>query len=361
MEDWVKILLLILAAIVVLILWSNMSVSPSDETLGASRWQGEEDIVERVRALQASQKSTEGLPAPEYDAVFYPPPAVTEYITSIQFEHLENEEPKFDVAYQPVNQFTLVKPREYTLDAFKQATRDQIEFMKTLMHQMFDHLRVKVRMSNTTFNQAFTSAHDGNKRFIKNWRSSELELDLLTTYQQKLCDTIWLDFQAVFYKNGYNIDPAGRSARVDIANSFISGGHRTRLTETGFENSQNLTETSHNLDGIGTKPRDHGVQFDRIHPDEKARTAKKYVERIFDELTDHYKYVIRDMPPKEFGQRSGEIMETGMEILVHYLGTNDGYPGQVDLDGFVEQVEESMRETLFEILMENSVDITQFD
>ena len=368
MNDLGKLIILGLAILVVIALWRSTSTNSNGnggghntETLGAARWVGQPDIVERVRALRSAQITREKQPTPEYDAVFFPPPAVTQYITSVQFEHLQNEEPKFDLDYQPINKFQLVIPSTKTLEAYKTATREQIQYLKQQLHRLFDRLRSRVRMSNMTFNMPFKSAHDWNERFIRNWRDPEVQEDLLISYLHKVNDQIWSDFQSMFYKAGYNVDPSGRSARVDIANQYItSSGRDARLTQAGFDNPQNLTETAA-IDGISDKPRNIGTFFDHIRPEDKAHAARKYVDRIYNDLVDHYKYQIRDMPPNAFAARAGEIQTTGLEILVHYLASNDGTPTKYDLDAFIDQVEESMRESLFGILMDNSVDITQFD
>ena len=364
MDNLTKAVLVVLVLLVMLVWWNSsrkMSENDVGETLGAAQWQGSPDAVMRVRNLRAAQMNVEKQPPPSYDPIFFPAPAITEYITSVQFEHLQNREPHFDLDYQPINQFQLVRPSNHTLDAYKQATRDQIEFLKIQCHKLFDGIRERTRMTNMTFNMPFKAAHDRNVRFIRNWREPEVRSDLLVAYLHKLNDEIWVDFQAMFYKHGYNVDASGRSARVDIANSFIArNGHNGRLTETGFENVQNLTETAE-IDGISDKPRNIGVFFDHIRPDDKARAARKYVERIYNDLLDHYKYQIRDVQPEKFRMRVGEIHTTGLEMLAHYLSINDAAPSKNDLDIFTDQVEESMRETLLEILKDNSVDITQFD
>ena len=80
---------------------------------------------------------------------------------------------------------------------------------------------------------------------------------------------------------------------------------------------------------------------------------------MFRKLVDKYKFIIEDMPADEFRARAIEITDTGNELLMHYFINET--PTKQQLDDFSAEVEDSMRESLFGILMDNKIDVSQFD
>ena len=86
--------------------------------------------------------------------------------------------------------------------------------------------------------------------------------------------------------------------------------------------------------------------------------AERHLNQTYSHLLDRYKYIIGDMDGNTFRKRAPEIIQTGQELMDHFIVES---PSKVKLKQFSSEVDESMKESLFEILIDNGVDLPHSD
>jgi len=310
----------------------------SRQTLDArTRFAGEKD----VSIGQQPIVKTENL-----DPIFYPSPAISERIQSVQWSHIEDQMSHFDLDYQPHNKFQLVSTDVSSVDGFRQTVSNQIDLMKSLMYRKFGNLATAIDISTTTFDAPFNAMQQKTSLFLRNLTPSQVIIESLIPYIWQINDTLFLDIHDIFYGYHIDINPDGSSKNV-------------RATQIKHENQQNLTQVG-NIGDFGNKP-DGLSQIPRntgLHND-LQKIAERYLHTTYRTLLDKYKYSIHDVNGNDFRKRAPEILKTGQELMAHYFIS--GTPSKNELDNFSSEVDESMKESLFEILMQNGVDVTQFD
>lgn len=322
-----------------------------------------EQSLQRLRTHLLRGYHQAVLPPLNLDAIFYPSPAVSERIQSVQSEHVRSPEPFFVVDYQSQYRFKLAAPRHHTLDAYRQATRDQIKYIHDQMLALFAAAARKVQMSMLAFNGPFAAMLDKNERTISMWRPAHAQLHLLQSYQRQISDEVYTAFARLFYSYRLDITPTGAVVELGSGPSVGPRGSVARRCASGnttparFENGQMLTADGQ--DALLKAPRVAARSYADYSHAELERIAHEYVQSMFRKLVDKYKFIIEDMPADEFRARAIEITDTGNELLMHYFINET--PTKQQLDDFSAEVEDSMRESLFGILMDNKIDVSQFD
>lgn len=285
------------------------------------------------------------------DKMFYPAPAVNERLQSVQYEHLEDAELWFDLDYQQKYKFKLVAPTVHTTEAYQQATRDELLFMRRQMLMLFGTYTDAIGMTINTFNAPINALLDENERVIRKWRPSEVRLDVLQSRQRQLSDQAFDATAQQLLRYGLVVLPNGN----------VQKGGALRLSpnntpsNAGFGNNQVLTIRR---DGLSDMSRNTGVPFAQYTHEQVSTLASKFVTRKYEMLLDKYKYIIRDMPAEAFRAERPRIEMTGNDLLENFLDSKR--PTQAGLDMFCTEVEEAMRDTLLFILVSAGVDVTQF-
>ncbi len=356
--DWLHVILLALG-LALLVYALCMMKKPGAETYTGDIFpngaQQANLATQKIEAVIRRRNVRENIPPGNLDPVFYPAPPVSERVQSVQYEHEQTVIPHFSIDYQPLYKFKLISPASKTVDAYQNATRAQILYIQDRMHQLFDEHADRAGLTPMSFNAPFKACKDKNERFIRQWKPSQTSLPVLKSYQRQLCDEVYSDFSRLMYSYGLDITPAGQVTRLGAPSS-----NPNQLQQAQFPNSSALFTDPHNDDGLINKPRTTTTKpYSEYSHAELERLANRYVIKMFQTLVDKYKFVIRDMPSSEFKRRSDEIMDTGTDLLMHYFITDT--PSKVQLDDFTTEVEDSMRESLFQILIDNSIDVTQFD
>ena len=286
--------------------------------------------------------------APVQDSVFFPAPAITERVQSTQWEHLQEQQAHFDVEYRPKYKFELVRPRTDTVAAYQQAMRDQVYLVRNQLYKMFGHVSREIDLTHTEFNSPFRAVLDTNELSMANWRAPHIQAHLLRAQQYKISDDAFDAFARMMYGYGLVVTPEGGAKHGGAVRQT------NYTTVTSFGNRQFLTV--HN-DGLSTERRKPGVPLSMYTPAQVTRLARDYVQRTYIALLDKHKYEIKDMDAAVFETKQDTILETGHELLDDYIIRK---PTRQQLDAFCVEVEESMRETLHDILLTNGVDILRY-
>lgn len=284
------------------------------------------------------------------EQVFYPAPALTERIQSVQFEHLEDQELWFNLDYQQKYNFKLVTPNAQTTEAYKQATRDELIYMHQQMVAMFGSHAISLGLTTNTFNSPIRALLDANERVIKKWKPSEVRLDILQSRQKQLSDQAFDATAHLLLGYGLIIYPNGHTKKGGAIGNLSS---QPNATEFGNDYSTVLRD-----DGLSDVKRNTAVPFAQYTPDQISTLVHRLVNTKYDALLDKHKYIIRDMPADAFRSSKNRIKDTGNELLVEYLRTKA--PSKDQLDQFYTEVEDAMRDTLFDILIRAGVNVNQF-
>jgi hypothetical protein len=356
--DWLHILLLAIGlALLLYALFQMQSPGAAESYTGnifPNAIQQANLATHKIEDVVRQRNIRERIPPGNLDPVFYPAPPVSDRVQSVQYEHEQSQEPYFSIDYQALYKFSLMSPAGSTVVAYRDATRAQIQHVQDRMHQQFDQLAVNTSITQMSFNAPFKAANEKNERFIKNWKPSQTTLDVLQSYQRQISDDVYSEFSRMMYSYGLDITPTGGVTKLARSDSS-----RNQVQEAQFPTSSALYTDPLNCDGLVTKARAGAKPYSEYSHAELERLAHRYVVKIFQMLVDKYKFVIRDLSSSVFHGRSDEIMDTGTDLLMHYFITET--PSKAQLDDFTTEVEDSMRESLFQILIDNSIDVSQFD
>lgn len=342
----------VISAIVIAGLWFYFKRNRKPETLdAATRFAGSSTNTMKQLNTQLRQQSQQQIAQPDDDdLLFYPAPAVTERVQSTQWTHMQEQELFFKLDYQQKYGFSLVLPQEETVSAYKQATRDQIISVREHMRVWFGQDTHDMGITATTFDDVFKGLLDKNELFIKQWQESQVQLDLLQSYQKELADESFDAFSRFMAEYGYVVTPTGT----------ISEGGAVKPTPiqapVNFGDKQPLTMRG---DGLSMIPRNRATPVSGFSSDQIRHLADQYVDRTYDQLLDRYKYIISDIPASTFRGEREKIRDTGKDLFDQYLDPDTVTKYQID--EFCAEVDDSMKETLFDILLHAGVDVTQFE
>lgn len=339
-----------LVAITVVLLVVYHLTRNNTETLDpAKRYAGDaKSDISAVDVQLRHKLHQEAIEPDNLDEVFYPAPPVTPRVQSVQYEHIQERELWFDLDYQQKYNFNIIAPTAQTIEAYQQATRNQLEYMRTWLVTMFGPYISSIDMTVNTFNSPVNALMDDNDSMIKRWRAIEVRIDLLISRQKKLSDDAFDDTARMLMSKGLIISPDGHVK----AGGAVPTSLRQMPNQVEFGNDQALTIRN---DGLSAIPRTVGPSFT---PEQITSFAKKFVNTEYSTLLDKYKYIIRDMNAGDFQSQRMRIKATGNELLQDYFQYETSTKTQ--LDTFCSEVQESMQDTLFDILITAGVNVDQF-
>lgn len=293
------------------------------------------DVAESVALFQ--QRAPEADVPPEAGNLFHPPPAVTERIQSVQYEHLQNIDINFNLEYQQKYSFPIV-----TGNNPNDAVNNQIMQMKTILHKEFDSWAMHVGMTAVTFDSVFRNLGVPQLK-------SALSPAMLQAFLEKLSDDIFDQLARIFYTFNIKINPTGGASQL----------HPPKNNSTSlvlFPNKSNVR-----LDGdiLVQEPRaTTSKPLTALTQSQLLSSAQKYVVKSYGDLLVKYQYELNDVPRTTYQNRISEVKNTGMEMVKDLFSRHD--VTVQNLDEFTNDVEEAMTETVFEILMDSGVDPNQF-
>jgi len=294
------------------------------------------------------------------DNVFHPPPAVSERIQSIQYEHLvEHESPNWDFVDRetkygfplvPISSVSAVP----TIKNYQSITRAQIDLMESTMLKQFSVTAKDAGVAPIEFEAVFTKARRINEDFMQHLMSTALQSHLLRRYLQKITDDIFDDLKNLFHGRGVVIKFNGTAEKIPARR----GNNPFAVHKSG---SKGVIEPLRLIDHELVKGyRNVGTAISDL-PESKTRTiAQSYVIQTYNSLRDKHKYIINEMPQAKFSKRAVEILAAGNDAVDDFLRFNPK-PNHNDLDFFLDEVNGIMEEELFDILVENNVNLAEFE